>query len=299
MRRYDATVYNGQWSKDIPTLLELDEVGPDRFRNRHNQRNVYRALFGGQIVAQALAAADRTAPGRTVHSLHAYFLRAGTDIEAIDYQVERIRDGGRFSTRRVVAQQKGQTLFTMECSYRTPVNGFSHYRPSPIPFDPENAFGQDEFSSFTAADGKQYGALFHGHYPIEVRLPGKAGFLEPTTEAKRHYWLRAPGTEGIDDPAVQRQIFAFLSDFMLAGAPLAPHTIALPGPHLFVASLDHCIWFHRDVRCDDWLLFETEGPNAENGVNMARGLVYNRAGELVASLAQEALQYETGDEAGA
>ncbi|NWK98274.1 acyl-CoA thioesterase II [Sphingobium lactosutens] len=296
MRRYDATVYNAQWDKDIPTLLALDEVAPDLFRNRHNQRNVYRALFGGQIVAQALAAADRTAPERVVHSLHTYFLRAGTDKEAIDYEVERIRDGRRFSTRRVVAKQKGQALFTMECSYRTPVKGFSHYRSSPIPFDPESAFGQSEFSSFRAVDGKQYGALFHGHYPIEVRLPGKAGFLEIAEEAKRHYWLRAPGAEGVDDPVVQRQIFAFLSDFMFAGAPLVPHTIALPGPHLFVASLDHCIWFHRDVRCDDWLLFETEGPNAENGVNMARGLVYNRAGELVASIAQEALQYEVHED---
>ncbi|MGK2908279.1 MAG: acyl-CoA thioesterase [Sphingobium sp.] len=291
MRRYDASIHDQAWTHDVPTLLEMEEVGPDRFRNRHNQRNVYRTLFGGQIVAQALVAADRTVPGRIIHSLHSYFLRAGVDSDPIDYQVERTRDGGRFSTRRVEAWQGDQRLFTMDCSYRTPIKGFSHYRLSPIPFQPEGAIDGAVFAEMLAAEGLNHGALFTGHYPIEVRIPDRRGFLDRNEEGRRHYWLRAPGAERIDDPAGQRQILAFLSDFMFAGAPLTPHTIALPGPHLFVASLDHSIWFHRDMRCDDWLLFETEGPNAENGVNLARGLIYNRAGELVASIAQEALQY--------
>lgn len=290
-RRYDESVFEARWSKDIPALLALDEVEPDLFRNRENQRNNYSALFGGQIVAQALAAADRTVPGRAVHSLHAYFLRAGIDSEPIDYRVQRLRDGGRFSTRRVDASQKGQLILTMECSYRMPIAGYSHYRPSPLAFEPESALDEAAFRQLRAEDGNFYEALFAGHYPIEVRLPGKAGFLERNADGKRHYWLRAPGAERCDDQMVQRQILAFLSDYILAGAPLSRHTIALPGPHLFVASLDHCLWFHRDVRCDDWLLFETDGPNAENGVNLARGMVYNRAGELVASVAQEALQY--------
>ncbi|HUD95030.1 acyl-CoA thioesterase [Sphingobium sp.] len=290
-RKYDASLYDAQWSKDIPELLMLDEVGPDIFRNRDNQRNAYRALFGGQIVAQALAAADRTAPDRNVHSLHAYFLRAGMDHESIDYRVHRLRDGGRFSTRRVEAWQKEQLILTMDASYRLPVAGFSHYRASPIDFDPEAAMDQATFRALQAEDGQIYGALFGGHYPIDVRLPGKSGFLERNATGKRHYWLRAPGAERIEDPMVQRQILAFLSDYMFAGAPLSQHTVALPGPHLFVASLDHCLWFHRDVRCDDWLLFETDGPNAQDGVNLARGFIYNRVGELVASMAQEALQY--------
>lgn len=291
MGSFNSDVLNRKWSRDIPDLLEMEEIGPDLFRNKYNQPNAYRALFGGQIVAQALLAADRTAPGRTVHSLHSYFLRAGNDGGTIDYQVERTRDGGRFSTRRVVARQADQVIFTMECSYRTPLSGFSHYQPMSVPFDPEGAMDEATFDAIVGPENQRYAALFKGHYPIEIRLPSRTGYLDIAPEAKRHYWLRAPGAERIDDPAMQRQIFAFLSDFMFVGAPLARHTIALPGPHLFVASLDHCIWFHRDMRCDDWLLFETEGPNAENGVNMARGLVYNRAGELVASLAQEALQY--------
>lgn len=298
MRSFDENIFDGRWSRDIVTLLEMDEVAPDRFRNRHNQPNAYRALFGGQIVAQALQAADRTTPGRTVHSLHCYFLRAGSAASPIDYAVERTRDGGRFSTRRVVARQDDQIIFTMECSYRTPIAGFSHQRAMSVPFDPENALDESAFDAVIGAENQRYAALFKGHYPIEVRMPGPAGYVETVADAKRHYWLRAPGAERVDDPATHRQIFTFLSDFLFAGAPLARHTVALPGPHLFVASLDHCIWFHRDMRCDDWLLFETEGPNAQNGVNMARGFVYNRAGELVASLAQEALQYpvDEGDQ---
>ncbi|WP_327753880.1 acyl-CoA thioesterase domain-containing protein (plasmid) [Sphingobium sp. SJ10-10] len=291
MRSFDEGMLDQKWTKDIVTLLEMDEIAPDLFRNRDNQPNAYRALFGGQIVAQALRAADRTAEGRIVHSLHCYFLRAGVASSSIDYAVERTRDGGRFSTRRVVARQAGQVIFTMECSYRTAIAGFSHYRPMSVPFEPEKGLDERAFDQLLGAANQRYAALFKGRYPIEVRLPGRSGYLDPVAEAKRHYWLRAPGAERVDDPAIHRQIFAFLSDFMFAGAPLSRHTVALPGPHLFVASLDHCIWFHRDMRCDDWLLFETEGSNAENGVNMARGLVYNRAGELVASLAQEALQY--------
>lgn len=296
MRSFSEDRVRQMWTRDIPTLLEMDEVAPDLFRNRHNQRNFYRALFGGQIVAQAMRAADHTAPERTIHSLHCYFLRGGTDTGPIEYAVERTRDGARFSTRRVVARQAGQTIFTMECSYRTPVNGFSHYRPMSVPFEPEKALDETTFEQMLGEADRRYAALFRRGYPIEVRMPGRPGFVDTVAQGKRHYWLRAPGAERVDDPAVHRQIFAFLSDFLFAGAPLVRHTVALPGPHLFVASLDHCIWFHRDMRCDDWLLFETEGPNAENGVNMARGLVYNRAGELVASLAQEALQYPVEEE---
>lgn len=172
MRSFDENIFDGRWSRDIVTLLEMDEVAPDRFRNRHNQPNAYRALFGGQIVAQALQAADRTTPGRTVHSLHCYFLRAGSAASPIDYAVERTRDGGRFSTRRVVARQDDQIIFTMECSYRTPIAGFSHQRAMSVPFDPENALDESAFDAVIGAENQRYAALFKGHYPIEVRMPG-------------------------------------------------------------------------------------------------------------------------------
>lgn len=292
MPDYDERILHGTWTRDIVTLLELDETAPDMFRNRFNQPNAYRALFGGQIVAQALAAADRTVESeRSVHSLHSYFLRAGSDGVPIDYSVERIRDGGRFSTRRVTAQQGDQVIFTMECSYRTAIAGFSHYRPTAIPFTPEEALDEGAVLERLRAINVDFAPQFTGYYPVEVRVPDMIGYVETVPEAKRHYWLRAPGAERVNDPAIHRQILTFLSDFMFAGTPLSQHTVALPGPHVFVASLDHNMWFHRDLRCDDWLLFETESPNAEKGVNLARGLIYNRAGELVASMVQEALQY--------
>lgn len=276
---------------DIPALLQLTEVEPDRFRNRYNQSNVSRGIFGGQLIAQALAAADRTVDGRAVHSLHSYFLRAGDSSKPIDFHVERVRDGGRFSNRRVVAAQGDSELLTMDCSYRTPIAGYSHQRRSPITFAPDAALRSADVVDLIASDGRRYPDLFVDRYPLELRIPETSGFFETADDPKRHYWLRAHGADAVEDPAAHRQILAFMSDFMLAGVPLVPHTIALPGPHLFIASLDHCMWFHRDARCDDWLLFETDSPNAEDGVNLARGFVYDRQGCLVASMMQEALQF--------
>ncbi len=167
MRSFDESIMEQKWTRDIVSLLEMDQIAPDLFQNRYNQPNAYRALFGGQIVAQALRAADRTAKGRTVHSLHCYFLRAGIHTSQIDYMVERTRDGARFSTRRVVARQAGQIIFTMECSYRTPIEGFSHYRPMSVPFEPEKGLDGRAFDQLLGAANQRYGGLFKGRYPIE------------------------------------------------------------------------------------------------------------------------------------
>ncbi len=290
MTRFDETPM-GTTPVSIATMLEMDRIAPDRFRNRYNQPNLYRALFGGQIVAQALAAADATiGDDRRVHSLHAYFLRAGENENPVEFAVERVRDGNRFSTRRVIALQHGKTLLSMDCSYRVPLPGFSHQRDTALPLSPDDAMSEEAFIAAAPEKLQQFLPAFLAHYPIEIRIPSPVAYFETVPEAKRHYWLRAPGTSHVEDPMVHRQILAFLSDFMFVGVPLSRHTMALPGPHVFVASLDHSLWFHRPVRCDDWLLFETEGPSAEAGVNMARGLVYDREGRLVASMAQEALQ---------
>lgn len=277
---------------NVLMLLKLEELGGDVFRSRYAQPNVRRGLFGGQIVAQALAAADRTVAGRSVHSLHSYFLRAGITTEPVTYRVERTRDGGRFSTRRVVAEQRGHAIFILQCSYRTPIPGVSHQRMTEIPLVPEEALDTDAFVNRVAETHPHLRAFMRQYSALDIRVPSLAGFTEVKEKAERHYWLRARGVEGIEDPAVHRQTLAFMSDFLFAGTPLARHSVALPRPDLFVASLDHCLWFHRDMRCDDWLLFEAESPSAENAVNLARGLIYDRAGRLVASMVQEALQYE-------
>lgn len=267
-------------------MMAMEDLGGDRFRNLHNQPNSNRTLFGGQIVAQALAAADRTVPDRAAHSLHAYFIRAGSADMPVEFAVERTRDGGRFSTRRVVARQKDITLFSMECSYRVPLRGFSHQKEPLGTTDPEGSIDINEIVDPVAHPRAPY--FFDGRFPIDIRVPD-VDFLNRRGYFHRNFWLRARGAETLDDPAVHRQILAFMSDFMLPATGLAYHTSPLPGPEIFVASLDHAMWFHRPVRCDDWLLFETESPNSEGGVSLARGSVYDRNGLLVASLAQETL----------
>lgn len=277
-----------QSSDSLPPLLDLENLQGDHFRNRRNQANANRSLFGGQIVAQSLAAADRTVENRTAHSLHAYFLRAGNSDLPVDFAVTRVRDGGRFSTRRVEASQEGSIIFTMDCSYRAEIEGFSHQIAPTATFDPEKAL---DLSALRGRNDLPFHNIFDGRYPIDVRIPEEAGFLAPKDTLKRHYWLRAKGVSADDSPVVHQQALAFLSDFMMPGVALVPHTVPLPGPHIFVASIDHALWFHRPVRADDWLLFETDTPSAEGSVNFARGLVYDRAGRLVASIAQEALQF--------
>lgn len=276
---------------DIPSLLALDSIAPGVFRNRHNKSNTYASIFGGQFVAQALAAADATVPARyTAHSLHGYFLRPGTVDHPIDYQVELVRDGARITNRCVTARQNGIELFTMSCSYRVAMQSFEHQMPLERTFDPENAIDLRELASTDRSDLSALIKAFSDSQPIEVRLPEKDAFTKIGGEPHRYYWLRVPDSSNIDAAASHRQILGYISDYIFAGVPLVPHTHPMPGPHVTIASLDHSIWFHRPVRCDDWLLFDTSSPSAKNGTSFSQARVYNRGGSLVASVAQETLQ---------
>lgn len=275
----------------IVEQLVLDAVDGDVFRNRHNQPNAYQTLFGGQVLAQALAATDLTVdPERSVHSLHAYFLRGGKADQPIDFAVERIRDGSRFSTRRVVAMQGAKRLLSLDASFAVSLPGFEHQQPLAVPFCPEDALDSTAMAALAPA---WLGAIIAGYaskYPIDIRVPEPRGFVEQGDAPRRHYWMKARGMAPCDDQRLQRQVLCYLSDFLFAGAPFVPHTRAMAGPHLRVASLDHGMWFHRPVHCEDWLLFVTESPNARGSINLSRGLVYDRAGNLVATMAQESLQ---------
>lgn len=282
----------------IEQQIGLDSIGPDLFRNRFNQGNVYHALFGGQVVAQAVAAANLTKPeGRSLHSCHAYFLRGGVDGQPVDFAVTRVRDGSRFSTRHVSASQGGKELLSLDCSYRVPLSGYEHQVPPTVNLDPDASMSETEVREKADPAIRELLEGFLTYYPMEVRIPSFTNFSTQGTETKRHYWLRSRFPIESDDRDVHDTVFAYLSDFMLVGVPLAIHTTALPGPHVTIASLDHSIWFHRPMRADDWLLFETDSPNARAGVNLARALVYDRQGNLVASLAQEGLQLPTGQPA--
>lgn len=277
--------------RPIVEQLVLDAVGEDVFRNRHNQSNSYQTLFGGQVLAQALAAADLTVdPARAVHSLHAYFLRGGKADQPVDFAVERIRDGSRLSTRRVIAMQDAKRLLSLDASFAVNMPGFEHQQSHSVPFSPESAL---DSTTLAAMAPDWLGTIiedYAGKYPMHVCVPEARGFVEQGTEPSRHYWLKAKGMAACDDQRLQRQVLCYLSDFLFAGTPFVPYARAMAGPHLRVASLDHAIWFHRPVHCEDWLLFITESPNARGSINMSRGLVYDRAGNLVATLAQESLQ---------
>jgi acyl-CoA thioesterase-2 len=281
----------GIWDRlQLPDLLTLAKEGRDRFRSRFNEANSYAALFGGQLVAQAAAAADATVEQQELHSLHCHFLRSGSPDRPLHLLVERVRDGRRFSNRRVSIVQDDAVLAAVTCSYRAPLPGFEHQLSARATTDPEDAIDAADLARSEDPDMLPFMRRFAQPQPIELKIPSEQGFLRPAPDARRHYWLRAPSLAGIDDPRIHRQALAYLSDFLASGAALVPHAVPLPGPHIFVASLDHALWFHRPVRCDDWLLFETDSPSTSCGVALSRGQVYDRAGTLVASLAQESMQ---------
>lgn len=289
-----------------PALLALERLDRDLFRNRLNQRNANDALFGGQVLAQALTAATATVegggdaggdgvgdgPARAVHSLHGYFLRAGRAHRAVIYQVERTRDGGRFSTRRVTAVQEGEPIFHMECGFHAEEAGFDHQSalPTDVPAPdtlrtlPEIAADMDvPLPDFVRERWAR------ADRPIEVKPADWRQFLaSPGEAARRTLWMRLPSGAGAG-PAEQACLLAYLSDYWLAGTAALPHAVPMPGPGLFMASLDHAMWFHRPVDVAGWLLFQTDSPSAQAGRGLARGLIHAADGRLVASVAQEAL----------
>lgn len=276
--------------RDLSVLMQLDALGGDRFAAACNETNAYSTVFGGQLLGQALAAADATAPNRTAHSIYTHFIRAGSPGAPIEYEVERLRDGGRFSLRRVTGRQGGAVLLSATCSYRAQFGRFDHQQPRAGALSVEDAIDVGELARSGRAGLPTYFARFETEQPVEMRIAGEAGFLAPSQSPRREFWLRVPAMARQDNPAIHRQALAYLTDVLLPGTSLAPHTLPLPGPHVYVASLSHAIWFHRPVRCDDWLSFETDSPSASGGVALSRGLIYDSEDRLVATVAQEAFQ---------
>ncbi|MDF1566138.1 MAG: acyl-CoA thioesterase II [Deltaproteobacteria bacterium] len=277
-------------------LLELETLEADLFRGQ-SQDLGFGALFGGQVLGQALSAATRTvASDRCAHSLHGYFLRAGDASHPIVYQVERIRDGKSFATRRVVAVQHGRPIFNLSASFQVHEPGFDHQDEAP-----EGIAGPEGLLS----DHERL--LKHAEHipeplrekllvdrPVEVR---EVDPVDPFAPRKRPpfkaMWMRAGG-ELPDDPAVHRYLLAYASDFGLVGAALYPHAHTWWEREMQVASIDHAMWFHRPVRMDGWLLYVMDSPSAAGGRGLARGRIF-QDGVLVASTAQEGLIRWRGD----
>jgi acyl-CoA thioesterase-2 len=265
-------------------VLTLEEIESGLFRGISRDVTTIR-VFGGQVAAQSLVAAGRTVrPDRPVHSLHAYFLLPGDPAQPIVYQVERTRDGRSFSTRRVVATQRGQAIFSLSASFHRPEEGPAHQAPwaqsAASPPDPGES-------------GDEPGRTSAGNhsFPIEVR-PVRAPLADPA-DPRQQSWIRADGALP-DDPLIHVCVLAYASDLGLLAAALPPHGLSPLSGEVMMASLDHAMWFHQPFRADDWLYYANESPIASGARALARGEVYDRAGRLVASVVQEGLVRRVG-----
>lgn len=251
----------------------------------------WQRVFGGQVIAQALMAAQRTVdPDRFVHSLHAYFMRPGDPSVPILYQVERIRDGSSFTTRRVVAIQHGKAIFSMSASFQIEEGGYEHQIDMPSVTQPEDLMGEKEFKAlFLDHAPESVRRYWTRERPIEIRPTSLVHYLSrDKLEPRQDIWVRTLGSVPADRH-YQAAVLAYLSDMTLLDASLYPHGISIFDPSLQAASLDHAMWFHKPATFDDWLLYAQDSPSASGARGMTRGSIYTRAGVLIASVAQEGL----------
>ena len=271
---------------DLVELLDLEPIEVNIFRGVSPDEDRQR-IFGGQVAGQALVAAARTVePDRRVHSLHAYFLRAGDPKVPLLYEVDRIRDGRSFTTRRVVAIQHGKAIFNMSASFQIEESGFEHAVEMPDVTQPEDLpTVRDRIGDYEG----HVRAWIDRPRPIDIR---HVDWLPPdgqrTLPPRQRVWLRADGRLP-DDPLIHTIVLTYASDMTLLDTSMLPHGGSWFDPSLFMASLDHAMWFHRTFRADDWLLYEQDSPNATSGRGLARGLVFTRQGTLVATVMQEGL----------
>lgn len=264
--------------------LDLEQIDENHFCG-YSPRNGWKRVFGGQVIAQALVAASRTVEGRRPHSLHAYFLQGGDPTTPITYEVDRIRDGSSFSTRRVMAHQHDRAIYSMGVSFHNPEPGFSHQLPMPDVPDPETLPSEVELAQLVPEPMRK---IWRSTRPIEMRPIGLGGLSRNPRMPMQHIWFRMVG-ELPDDPAIHQYMLAYASDFSLLAVSMLPHGKTVFDPDLMVASLDHALWYHRDFRADDWLLYSLDSPSAEGGRAFCRGNIFNRDGLLVASATQEGL----------
>jgi acyl-CoA thioesterase-2 len=273
---------------DLVDLLDLERIEVNLFRGQSPTDVKQQRVFGGQVAGQALVAAARTVEQEdgAVHSLHAYFLRPGDPTVPIIYDVDRIRDGRSFTTRRVVAVQHGRAIFNLQASFHRAEPGLEHELPMPegVP-RPEDL---PTFEERWADQAEALGEWYTRPRPIDTRpdwLPAdKKGPLPP----RQNVWMRAAGRLP-DDPILHTCVLTYASDMTLLDTTLLPHGGAYQEDQLMMASLDHAMWFHRPFRADEWLLYSQDTPSASGARGIARGLVYRADGALIASVVQEGL----------
>lgn len=270
-------------------ILDLEPLERNLFRGRSPQTG-WQRVFGGLVIGQALVAATRTVEGRSPHSLHGYFMLPGDPSVPIIYDVDRIRDGRSFATRRVVAIQHGHAIFSMSASFHREEEGFEHQmdmpdapRPSELP---DERMLKERLLPEMPGPIRDY---FEQERPIELRHADPMRYVDGKPRGlSQNVWLRATGPLP-DDAAVHQCVLAYASDMTLLDSSLAPHGSSVFSSEIQAASLDHSLWFHRPFRADQWLLYVQDTPFAGGARALTRGRIYTEAGELVASVAQEGL----------
>ncbi len=271
------------------SIIDLEPLEHNLFRGQSPQVG-WQRVFGGQVVGQALVAAARTVDGRTVHSLHAYFMRPGDPSVPILYEVDRLRDGNTFTTRRVTAIQHGHPIFTMAASFQIEEPGFDHQIAMPDVPPPEELPSETELKDLYIHKAP---ALVRGYWerprPIELRPIDMRHYVSrDRLDPSQQVWVRAAGKLP-DDQHIHRAVLAYLSDMTLLDTALFAHGRVIFDHDLQVASLDHALWFHRPFRADEWLLYVEDSPSASGARGFTRGSLFRRDGVLVASVAQEGL----------
>jgi acyl-CoA thioesterase II len=278
--------------EELLEILDLETLEVNLFRGRSPQAR-WQRVYGGQVIGQALVAACRTVDDvavRPPHSLHAYFLLGGDPKVPIIYDVDRIRDGRSFTTRRVVAIQHGHAIFTMAVSFHLAEEGLSHQLKMPdVPAPealPSEAEMKERIWPLMPEAVRRY---YERERPIELRPVEMSRYLgEQSADGRFHVWIRATGSLP-DAPAIHQCVLAYASDMTLLDCALIPHGKSVFDKDIMAASLDHALWFHRAFRADEWLLYAQDSPSLADSRGFSRGLIFSRDGTLIASVAQEGL----------
>lgn len=280
-------------AEELVKLLDLETIDVNIYRGTQPSTMLQR-VFGGQVAAQALVAGARTVDhDRVVHSLHSYFLRPGDTAVPIIYDVERVRDGRSFSTRRVVARQHGKAIYYMTASFQVAEDGFEHRDAMPQARPPEEAVAMGELvrRAVDGADDEQWAERWMEEWAaLDLRWVGDSrhGLTDPEHPALSLLWIKVSGPLD-DDPLTHRSALAYASDLTLLGSALVPHGVRIGDADVQTASLDHTIWFHRPFRADEWLLYDQVSPSASGARGLAIGRLFTQDGVLVATVAQEGL----------
>lgn len=276
--------------KEVLDILEPECIGTDQFRGRSLHLN-WGYVFGGQFVSQALASAEQTVrEDQAAHSVHGHFLQLGDDRKPVTYQVERIRDGKSFATRRVDAIQDGRTVFTLTASFQREEAGFEHQERMPQTPGPEGLLSQAQIArNYMDKMPKAARGQLSFEHAIEIRPVDPVDILNPEPRPPlRASWYRAVGRLP-DRPALHRYLLAYVSDLSLLSTAMRPHAVTLATPGILSTSLDHAVWFHRPFRIDEWLLFVMDSPSASGARGLTNGRFFTQDGRLVASASQEVL----------